>query len=244
VKGKRYFLLECLLGAFLLLLTACGSGVAGQATSGQTGGQSSSSSGQTSSQQTSGPSIVGTWTGNCPSINLSFNHTEFRDDGTVVINNVVAKYSLNGDQLQLSAGSYTVEYSFTFSQSGNIFKLSDSNGNFCAVVRDGSNAVQESSQALVGVWTGQSCTGIEAAFSGFMKIDIHSDGTALVYTPSYDSDHYNETYSLQDAGTVVFSDNLGNKDSWAFWVSDSSLMMQDNTGGYSHYAACSFQKSA
>ena len=224
-----------ILNAFLVvLLTACG---------GSQGSGESTNSSQTGGQSSGGSSLVGTWSGNCAALNIA-NHIEFRDGGTVVANNVVGTYSVNGNQIQLSANGYTVEYSYTLSQSGNILNLSDVNGNFCSLGRVGSNAAQETAQSLIGVWTtGQSCEGVESAFMGFSKIDIKSDQTANVYTPSYDSDHYTETYVVSDAGTVVFRDNLGNQDTFAVWVSGNTLQMEENGEG-PKYPSCTFQKSA
>ena len=165
MKGRCYFLFASLLGAIVLLLAACG---------GSTSGLSSSSSEQTNSQQPSGPSIVGMWSGNCATFNDSFNTTDFRDDGTVLLaNNQVATYSVNGNQIQLSAGGYTVEYSYELSQSSNILKLSDVKIFFCSLGRAGSAAENETRQALLGTWTmsGQFCQSVYY-LSGFSGLDF------------------------------------------------------------------------
>lgn len=254
MKGKQYSLFASLLGALLLLATACGSGVAGQSSSGQNSGQLSPSSGQTSSQQSSGPSIIGTWSGNCTTLNLALNPAEFRDDGTVLFNTLVAKYSVNGNQVQLSASGYTVEYSYMISQSGNILELSDAQGNFCAVGRVGSNAVQEATQALIGKWTnGQNCS-MSGPFQDFQSFDMtaHLD-VSFQYANSDTGQEIASLYKdriafrVPDAGTVVSYDTSNGvsvtQTSFAFWISGTTLLMQATNGGGSG-SPFSYQKSA
>jgi hypothetical protein len=242
-------LVTWILSAFLVvLITACGSDQ-GSNSSSQTGGQ-------TSNQQPSGPSIVGTWSGQCTTLNLTLNPAEFRDDGTVLFNTLVAKYSVNGNQLQLSANGYTVEYSYMISQSGNILELSDAKGNFCAVGRVGTNAVQQATQALIGKWTnGQNCS-MSGPFQYFQSFDMtpHLD-VSFVYANSSSGQEMAAAYKdriafrVPDAGTVVTYDTSNGvsvtQTSFAFWVSGTTLLMEyfDSSSG-SAGSPCSYQKSA
>ena len=86
--------------------------------------QTTSSAGQTSQS-----SLVGIWTGKCNLGAISFKQAEFRDDGTLVLDNNVGKYSANGDRVQITLSSNdTSEYSSSISQSGNMLILSDYRG--------------------------------------------------------------------------------------------------------------------
>lgn len=242
MKGKQHFLFASLLGVLLLLMAACGSGVAGQSNSGQNGGQSSPSSGQTNSQQSNGPSIVGTWTGICSlSDGIEFKQAEFDADGTLVLDNYVAKYEVSGNQMRFIAPQATYQHSYSLSADGAILTLYDSSGGFCSIGRVGSNATQEAAQALIGAWAGQSCND-SMLNNAFSKIEFRSDGTAI-----YNGDStFSEPYSVSDPGHIVFP-NLrylldNSPDTWSFLVSGSTLTVMVKS--LSGPATCSFQKSA
>jgi hypothetical protein len=216
----------CLLNALLVVLfTACAS--AGQGSS-----------------QAGGPSLVGMWSGNCSFLSGISSRTEFRDDGTATLNDLVGKYSVNGDRVQISVSGYTFEYSYLFSQSGNLLKMSDANGHFCVVGRQGSDAVGELRQALIGTWTlsGQPCQSLMMYYlSAVKQLDFKTNQTVDA-TTSQGLDTY--VYILQEPGIVVFRDNIGNKEPYSAWISDTTMTLENNPGSGLGGGLCSFQKSA
>ena len=145
---KRYYLLLAyLLGIFLIvLLTACSS---------QTGGHPPQSL------------IVGKWTGEC--LGLRASSIEFRDDGTALVQDDVAKYTIIGNRVRLMFVDELVEYSYSISPSGNVLKLSDTR-NFCLLPRAGSSGIAEIRSMIVGTWVGD-CN--IALFSGIEFLLFH-----------------------------------------------------------------------
>lgn len=135
-----------------------------------------------------------------------------------------------GNQIQFSAGGYAVEYSYEHSQSGNIFKLSDIHNSFCALGRAGTDAVGELIQGLMGTWTisGQPCQSVVIYhLCELNRLNFKSNQTGDFTT--YEGPE-TDVYILQDAGTVVFRDNLGNTKPYSAWISDNTLTLQDNPG--------------
>ena len=245
MKGKRFFLLECLLGVFLLLLQACGNATSGQTSA--SSGQSSTPSGQTSGQQPSGSPLIGTWTtggGPCSIGFFEFRQATFNADNTLTLDSIVIKFN-DVPQQNFSGGHAgtvsfiappgTVQITYVVHPDGNVLDLSDTspNGKSCTMARAVTNGGQEIKQSLIGVWAGNRCGFYDG--SGFSQIEFRSDGTALLGGGS------GYTYSLPDYSHIDLIYN-GLTQYWSFWISGSTLTMTDLTD--LNGPTCSFQKSA
>ena len=164
----------------------------------------------TPTPQISQASIVGVWTDSCQLSNeLSFNTLQFSADGTLIVNNYVARYSITGNQVEFIANGGGYAYTYSISPSGNVLNLSDSQGDYCQLVRENSTGSQELESTVIGtLWTGN----CYLENNDYKRVELQNGGVDMVDVIDVGGQEYNGTYnySFPDASHVSFGDPATN----------------------------------